>query len=281
MLSRDGATIITLGTSSRVPEADTSKGSTAPKRVSCCNNLPTGAAPPASTPAAHHAGDMDTTAHTTGLAGFRALPETAGRMSGSDADVLRVWRNRCCQLRALWPVDTDVSTWEGVSFGIAGLEAAARVVQIDLSHRGLTGEVPAELGRLTALQGLHLGNNQLTGALPAALGRLTALQGLHLGNNQLTGVVPAEFGQLSALQWLCLSRNQLEHVPSELGRLVELKWLHLDSNRLTSLPVEFGQFASLTVLTLGINQLTKVPAAIGRLRDRGVKVRVDHGVTFE
>ena len=62
---------------------------------------------------------------------------------------------------------------------------------------GLTGAVPAEVGRLSALRELHLSHNQLT-SLPAEIGQLTALTKLDLGYNQLTSL-PAEVGQLTSL----------------------------------------------------------------------------------
>jgi hypothetical protein len=84
------------------------------------------------------------------------------RTSGAndDEDVLRLVRHAYPELRALWPAGADVSTWRGVTFG--GEEhgaAAGRVVEIDLEGEGLTGAVPAALGQLSALEGLHLYNN--------------------------------------------------------------------------------------------------------------------------
>lgn len=58
----------------------------------------------------------------------------------------------------------------------------------------LTGTIPAELGKLTNLKRLQLGNQQFTGEIPAELGNLTNLQELELGGNQLTGTIPAELG---------------------------------------------------------------------------------------
>ena len=40
---------------------------------------------------------------------------------------------------------------------------------------GLTGAVPAEIGQLTLLRVLNLGDNQLT-SLPAEIGQLTSLR---------------------------------------------------------------------------------------------------------
>ncbi|CAM9817635.1 unnamed protein product, partial [Ectocarpus fasciculatus] len=47
--------------------------------------------------------------------------------------------------------------------------------------------IPKELGALTNLESLNLGNNQLTGFIPEKLGALTNLEGLNLGINELTG----------------------------------------------------------------------------------------------
>jgi hypothetical protein len=41
----------------------------------------------------------------------------AASVNDDDANVLRVWRDGCPVLRALWPAGVDVRTWEGVKFG--------------------------------------------------------------------------------------------------------------------------------------------------------------------
>jgi hypothetical protein len=198
--------------------------------------------------------------------------------ANGDANVLRLWRELCPELRALWR--GDVRTWAGVTFGEGehgANGAAGRVVKIALLCEGLTGEVPAALGQLAALKELHLGSNRLTGhsydnmltgEVPAALGQLAALEHLDLSYNQLTGEVPASLGQLAALEWLDLGPNQLTgEVPAALGQLAALKVLYLGENRLTGeVPPELGQLAALERLDLSYNQLTgEVPAALGQL----------------
>jgi hypothetical protein len=67
-----------------------------------------------------------------------------------------------------------VAAWEGVTFGEPGGADLGRVVRIKLGLDGyrprprLTGHVPAELGRLTALKTLHLNGNHLR-SVPLAL----------------------------------------------------------------------------------------------------------------
>ena len=90
-----------------------------------------------------------------------------------------------------------------------------------------------ENGRVVTL---FLGAVGLTGAVPAEIGRLGALKGLYLRGNQLTSL-PAEIGQLTSLRELWLDDNQLTSLPTEIGRLTSLKELWLDDNQLTSWPV--------------------------------------------
>ncbi|CAN0102649.1 unnamed protein product, partial [Scytosiphon promiscuus] len=73
----------------------------------------------------------------------------------------------------------------------------------------LAGPIPPELGKLTALVELRLGNNQLSGPIPPELGNLAALQHLQLQDNKLSGPIPKELGALSGLKALWLQRNQL------------------------------------------------------------------------
>jgi hypothetical protein len=76
-----------------------------------------------------------------------------------DASVIRLWRERCPELWALWLGDADVSAWDGVTFGDTEHGTAGRVVEIVLTGKGLTGGVPPELGQLAALKELYLHNN--------------------------------------------------------------------------------------------------------------------------
>ena len=197
-----------------------------------------------------------------------------------DARVLRAWRAMCPALQERWPEASPAEHWEGVTL------ENGRVVELCLDGFGLSGGMPAEVGRLSALKDLDLQHNQLT-SLPAEIGQLTSLEVLDLHDNQLTSVpaeigrlmslerldlntnqltsLPAEIGQLTSLEWLYLYGNQLTSVPAEIGQLTSLELLYLNNNELTSLPVEIGQLTSLRVLYLYKNQLTSVPAEIGQL----------------
>jgi leucine-rich repeat protein SHOC2 len=213
-----------------------------------------------------------------------------------DVGVLRTWRAMCPELQERWPEAARPEHWDGVTM------ENSRVVNLKFYAFGLTGAVPAEIGRLSALRVLNLGGNQLT-SVPAEIGQLTSLRTLTLCANQLTSV-PAEIGQLTSLEKVDLSDNQLTSVPAEIGQITSLEQLWLSGNQLTSVAAEIWQLTSLTVLNLGGNQLTSlpagirqltsleqlyinynrltsVPAAIRELRSAGCHVVLDAGVTFD
>jgi len=177
--------------------------------------------------------------------------------TSDDQGVLQTWRAMCPELQEWWPEDEQPKDWEGVTI------ENGRVVELELEEFGLTGAVPAEIGRLSALRQLSLGVNQLT-SVPAEIGHITTLERLILSRNQLTSL-PAEIWQLTSLVSLDLSDNQLTSLPAEIGQLTSLKGLWLCGNRFTTLPVEVGRLTSLQGLSLGGNQLTSLPAEIWQL----------------
>jgi leucine-rich repeat protein SHOC2 len=213
-----------------------------------------------------------------------------------DVGVLRTWRAMCPELQALWPEAARPEHWEGVTI------ENGRVVKLLLQEFDLTGAVPAEIGRLSALRVLNLIRTQLTSvpaeigqltllkelylhdnrltSVPAEIGQLTSLEVLNLSDNQLTRV-PAEIGQLTSLRELYLHRNRLTSVPAEIGQLTSLRWLYLQRNQLTSLPGEIRQLTSLRWLYINFNKLTSVPAAIRDLRAAGCNVYMDVGMTVD
>src|SRR3989338_1106191 len=123
-----------------------------------------------------------------------------------------------------------------------------RLTKLDISRNHLTS-LPAEIGRLQALQRLNVSNNHLT-SLPAEVGRLQALQRLNVEVNQLTSL-PAEIGRLQALQWLSVSSNQLASLPAEIGGLQALQGLDVShNNTLTGVPREIFDLLSCCEITL-------------------------------
>ena len=184
-----------------------------------------------------------------------------------------------------WLTDAPLEEWHGVSTDTEG-----RVTRLELSHNGIRGPVPPELGRLANLVSVDLSYNAVTAippelgdlanlegldltfnivaAIPPELGHLVNLEALHLSHNALTGPIPPELGHLVNLEALHLSRNALTGpIPPELGHLVNLETLNLSSNALTGpIPPELGDPANLERLVLEDNTLTgPIPPELGRL----------------
>ena len=152
-----------------------------------------------------------------------------------------------------WLTDAPLGNWHGVS-----ADSEDRVRWLTLHNNNLTGQIPAELGNLAALDILALNGNTLFGSIPAELGDLTALGILNLSENALTGPIPAELGDLAALDLLYLNGNTLTgSIPAELGKLTELEHLGLSENALSGpIPPELGNLANLESLVLDDNGLS-------------------------
>ncbi|MDE2652511.1 MAG: Ig-like domain-containing protein [Gemmatimonadota bacterium] len=133
-----------------------------------------------------------------------------------------------------WLSDKPVGQWYGVETDDSG-----NVVGLDFNKNGLRGRLPVELADLSNLKKLFLwgewgGEPDLTGPIPPELGALSNLTVLVLGNNELTGEIPPELADLANLTRLSLDQNRLTGpIPPELGRLTQLEDLGLGGNLLT------------------------------------------------
>ena len=85
-----------------------------------------------------------------------------------------------------WSADLPLAHWDGVK--VAG--TPPRVQGLNLSGRGLYGQFPPELSRLTHLRNLGLSRTNLEGPIPPELEALAQLESLYLAGNQLTGCLP-------------------------------------------------------------------------------------------
>ena len=88
---------------------------------------------------------------------------------------------------------------------------------LDLGQNALTGAVPAELGSLNRLRELKVKENRLVGAYPPELGRLSAIEQLHLFNNpRMFGALPESLTALTMLEELLVGGTDL-CVPEDAG----------------------------------------------------------------
>ena len=78
-----------------------------------------------------------------------------------------------------WLQGYALGEWHGV-----GADSLGRVETLDLRANGVTGKVPSELGELSRLTSLRIGENALSGHLPLSLSRLS-LRELHYAGTKL------------------------------------------------------------------------------------------------
>jgi hypothetical protein len=154
-----------------------------------------------------------------------------------------------------------VSSWYGVTV------EGERVIELKFySNNNINGIIPIEIGNLTALKLLVIGNNSgLTGNIPSEIANLQLLIGLGIGNCTLTGTIPESIGNCSELEFLNLSQNNLTGpIPPEIGNLTNLQFLDLHDNQLSGpIPPELGNCTNLWELRLGNNQLSgNLPQAL-------------------
>ena len=101
-----------------------------------------------------------------------------------------------------WAPDTSIARWNGIT--LAG--TPARVTKVKLHKKGLSGQIPADLGRLGNLEELWLYTNALSGTIPSEMGNLANLTWLFVSDNDLSGQIPETLNNLS-LDRLWLHKN--------------------------------------------------------------------------
>ena len=205
------------------------------------------------------------TAHDPG--GLTAGQTVAVTVTSPDRDALEAfyratggpnWTNN-----TNWLTNAPLDDWHGVT-----TDSDGRVRGVDLDDNNLSGQIPPELGALSALSLLELRNNNLSGSIPPELGALSALLDLRLAYNDLSGPIPPELGELEHLWYLNLQGNNLSgSIPPDLGQLHGLTTLILGGNPLTGdIPSELGELANLRWLWLGRTELSgPIPPELGQL----------------
>ncbi len=118
-----------------------------------------------------------------------------------------------------WSSSLSIRRWDGVRLG----GTPERVTIIRLQKKGLSGQIPAALGRLDALEELWLYDNELTDAIPPEMGNLTNLRWLFVSTNSLSGQIPETLNSLT-LDRLWLQQNDFTGcVPYNLTQTREYK----------------------------------------------------------
>ena len=123
---------------------------------------------PARTPTTTGSGDAPTATDTPVPATATAPPAASGSAETDREDLVALYNatgGENWDGSGTWLSDRPLGEWSGVTTNDDG-----RVTALDLSLRGLSGEIPPELGSLSSLTYLYLANNALSGEIPAELG---------------------------------------------------------------------------------------------------------------
>jgi Leucine rich repeat len=156
-----------------------------------------------------------------------------------------------------WTTHRNECEWAGVQ-----CDGTGRVTRFTWGRLAVKGNIPADLGLLTAMTEIVLFNNGLSGTIPSSLAAMTALRELVLWGNQLSGTIPSSFGALTELEKLELWRNALTGtIPSSLLTLTALTSLQLHHNQLLgTMPFcsnsNSNQAASFTELVVHCNKVS-------------------------
>lgn len=170
--------------------------------------------------------------------------------------------------------DETPCSWLGVTC------KAQRVIYLSIANRRLSGTLPSDLGKLTAIRHLNLRDNNLFGSLPSDLFNATELRSLILSGNSLSGHLPPQIGKLNRLLHLDLSHNSFnDSIPSPLVQCKRLKTLSLNENSFSGpLPIGLGtNLTTLEKLDISSNRLTgPIPGDFGSLVNLKATLDMSH-----
>ncbi|KAL2525234.1 putative LRR receptor-like serine/threonine-protein kinase [Abeliophyllum distichum] len=142
-------------------------------------------------------------------------------------------------------------------------------ILISICLNGLTGNVPNEIGNLSALQILYLGRNGFS--VPYSIGSLSNLKEFNIGHNIHHGQIPESIFNLSMLQILSFVNNSISgNLPLSIAKgLPDLEGLYLGDNQLSGeIPGYISNFSKLTELELSENSFSgRVPMNLGNLQN--------------
>ncbi|KAL8037785.1 hypothetical protein ABFX02_11G060500 [Erythranthe guttata] len=155
-----------------------------------------------------------------------------------------------------WTDSSSPCSWIGVTCG--SRRHRDRVTALDISGMSLSGTIPPQIGNLSFLVSLNLGDNLFSGVIPQQLSLLRRLKFLSLQNNGFTGFVPNSLSNLSNIQVVDLSTNYLKgNIPRDLGKLQNLQALAIQDNHLSGdIPSTVFNLSNLEILAFMGNELS-------------------------
>ncbi|CAN6706361.1 unnamed protein product [Malus baccata var. baccata] len=147
------------------------------------------------------------------------------------------------------PCTPEGYMWEGLNCTFNG---SPRIISLDLSSSGLTGEITSYISDLAVLQSLDLSNNSLKGSIPEFLSRMRNLKVLNLEGNKLNGSVPADLIERSKSGSLSLSVGENADLCVENSCKKEETKKKKKKNIIVPIVAAIGGFFILVVLVVAI-----------------------------
>ena len=165
---------------------------------------------------------------------------------------------------AHWKTDADLDRWFGVT-----TNGNERVVRLELPDNGLSGLIPASIGRMGALETLDLDSNRLAGALTEPMTALTNLRELWAGGTGLCA--PADNPKIRA--WLDrIPRKRIDSCDPGAAYLTQAVQLREERD---TVPLVAAQKALLRVFLVAARKTDEhIPDARVRFYVGGRQVRV-------
>jgi hypothetical protein len=145
------------------------------------------------------------------------------------------------------------------------------VIEIDLTHNYLKGELPPEVGLLSSLEKLLLSKNLIVGTITSELFSIQALKEIDISYNSLSGMIPENIGQASNLQCFRMFQNRLQGaITPNISKLNQLHVLDLHSNEFSgTIPETLSSLTLLNTLNLRNNSFS------GSIPKLGSDMRID------
>lgn len=166
-----------------------------------------------------------------------------------------------------WCSDKPITEWYGIdTFN----REWGRALSINLTDNNLNGFIPEEIGLISNLEYLLLGNNKLTGKIPDSICQLIHLNIIDLDHNELEGYIPSDIGLLKKLVTFNVTDNHLNgSIPQSIGKLVNLETFYIDGNQIEgNIPNSVGNLLKLRVFRAWNNNLEgNIPVGFANIPD--------------
>ncbi|XP_031258984.1 receptor-like protein 13 [Pistacia vera] len=139
---------------------------------------------------------------------FTALHEENGNDTTITSAILDIYISSYSRITPFQSEESIQFTTKSISYSYNG-SILTSMSGIDLSCNKLFGEIPPQIGNLTAIHTLNLSHNNLTGSIPITFSNLKQIESLDLSYNNLNGKIPSELVEIYTLSVFSVAHNNL------------------------------------------------------------------------